>query len=389
MCNDGHTSPVDDPEKLTLECSGKNPSDPGSPKTYTPSKTMNETDKSELQRVAHTIRALSADAIEKAQSGHPGLPLGAAEFGAYLFMKVLRHNPRNPEWLGRDRFVLSAGHGSMLLYSLLHLCGYDLTMDDIKASGSCTSGHRGIPEVGEAPRRGNHHRAARAGSGLRCRHGDRPETGRRPFRGDLFDSKVWVLAGDGCLMEGVSSEASSLAGTLGLDNLVVMFDANKVCLDGPIDEVNLEDTAKRYEAYGFRVLRVDGYDWDGDGISLCRGPGRMKTRSFSWSTRSSVKYAPTKQGTLKAHGGPLGPEEIAGIKEAIGWTEPPFTVPDDVRATVPSAKLPGWEAQEAEWNARLEAVGAGGSGKGNPLAGLIAKRSSRTTGRISSGTRNP
>ena len=223
---------------------------------------MIDTEKAKLQRVAHAIRALSADAIEKAQSGHPGLPLGAAELGAFLYLKVLRHNPRNPDWPGRDRFVLSAGHGSMLLYSLLHLCGYDLSMEDIKAFRQLHSRTPGHPEVGEAP--GVETTTGPLGQGVACGVGmaiaQKMMAAR--FGTELFDSKVWVLAGDGCIMEGISSEASSMAGTLGLNNLVVLFDANQVCLDGPIDEVNLEDTAKRYEAYGFRVLEIDGYDWD-------------------------------------------------------------------------------------------------------------------------------
>ncbi|MEZ5275092.1 MAG: transketolase [Opitutaceae bacterium] len=315
---------------------------------------MTDTEKAELQRVAHTIRALSADAIEKAQSGHPGLPLGAAELGAFLFLKVLRHNPANPDWPGRDRFVLSAGHGSMLLYSLLHLCGYDLSMDDIRAFRQLHSRTPGHPEVGETP--GVETTTGPLGQGVACGVGmaiaqkmmaDRFGTG-------LFDSKVWVLAGDGCIMEGISSEASSLAGTLGLDNLVVLYDANRVCLDGPIDEVILEDTAKRYEAYGFRVLDIDGYDWNQ--IEEACATARAETAKPVFIIVHTVigRFAPAKQGTLKAHGGPLGLDEIEGIKKAIGWTEPPFTVPEDVRATC-EACLPLWAALEEEWNARFAA----------------------------------
>jgi len=314
---------------------------------------MDETEAGNLERVAHTIRALSVDAIEKAQSGHPGLPLGAAEIGAFLFMKVLRHNPKNPDWPGRDRFVLSAGHGSMLLYSLLHLCGYELTMDDIKAFRQLHSRTPGHPEYGEAP--GVETTTGPLGQGVACGVGMAiaQKLVAARFGSGLFDAKVWVLAGDGCLMEGVSSEASSLAGTLGLDNLVVMFDANKVCLDGPTHEVTLEDTAKRYEAYGFRVLEIDGYDWAQIETACTEARAECEKPVFLIVNTVIGKYAPTKQGTWKAHGGALGPDEIEGIKKAIGWTEPPFTVPEDVRAFC-AKHLPGWEEQEAEWNARLE-----------------------------------
>ncbi|RKX33257.1 MAG: transketolase [Verrucomicrobia bacterium] len=314
---------------------------------------MEETERGNLEQVAHTIRVLSVDAIEKAQSGHPGLPLGAAEIGAYLFMKVLRHNPKNPEWPGRDRFVLSAGHGSMLLYSLLHLCGYDLTMEDIKAFrqlGSKTPGH---PEFGEAP--GVETTTGPLGQGVACGVGmaiaQKMVAAR--FGSDLYDSKVWVLAGDGCIMEGVSSEASSLAGTLALDNLVVMFDSNRVCLDGPIEEVNLEDTAKRYEAYGFRVLEIDGYDWAQIETACAQARAERGKPVFLIVNTVIGRYAPTIQGTFKAHGGALGAEEIDAVKKAIGWTEPPFTVPDDVRNYC-AGRLPEWEKQETDWNARLE-----------------------------------
>jgi transketolase len=315
---------------------------------------MEETEKKNLERVAHTIRALSVDAIEKAQSGHPGLPLGAAELGAYLFMKVLRHNPKDPGWPGRDRFVLSAGHGSMLLYSLLHICGYDLTMDDIRDFRQLHSRTPGHPEFDEAP--GVETTTGPLGQGVACGVGMAiaQKLVAARFGRDLFDSKIWVLAGDGCIMEGVSSEASSLAGTLGLDNLVVMFDANRVCLDGPIDEVNLENTAKRYEAYGFRVLEIDGYDWRQIQDAFAAARAEAEKPVFLMVKTVIGKYAPTKQGTWKAHGGPLGPDELAGVKKAIGWTEPPFKVPEDVRAYCAS-HLPAWEKQAADWNARLEA----------------------------------
>ena len=176
-----------------------------------------------LQKIAHTVRALSADAIEKQKSGHPGLPLGAAEIGAFLFAKVLRHNPKNPDWMGRDRFVLSAGHGSMLLYSLLHLSGYDLSMDEIQNFRQLHSLTPGHPEFGETPgvetTTGPLGQGVAAGTGMAIAQ---KLLGAR-FGKDLFNAKIWVLAGDGCMMEGISSEAGSLAGTLGLNNLALIY----------------------------------------------------------------------------------------------------------------------------------------------------------------------
>jgi transketolase len=175
---------------------------------------MEKAEQEILQKIAHTVRALSADAIEKQQSGHPGLPLGAAEIGTYLFAKLLRHNPKNPNWIGRDRFVLSAGHGSMLLYSLLHLCGYDLGIEDIKEFRELHSRTPGHPEVGETP--GVETTTGPLGQGVANATGMAiaQKLLAARFGEDLFNSKIWVLAGDGCLMEGISSESGSLAGTL-------------------------------------------------------------------------------------------------------------------------------------------------------------------------------
>lgn len=316
---------------------------------------MSEDEIQVLQKIAHTVRVLSVDAIEKAQSGHPGLPLGAAELGVYLFARVLRHNPKNPDWPGRDRFVLSAGHGSMLLYSLLHLCGYDLSIEDIRQFRQLHSKTPGHPELGEAP--GVETTTGPLGQGVACGVGMAigQKLAAARFGEDLFEAKVWVLAGDGCLMEGISSEASSLAGTLALDNLVLIYDANRVCLDGPISEVMHEDVAKRYEAYGFRVMEIDGYDFEQMAAAFSSARSEKEKPVFLIVNTIIGKYAPNKEGTWKAHGGMLGAEEIALVKENIGWEEEPFPVPQEVRDYF-TARQPEWEREEAAWNEKFEAM---------------------------------
>ena len=314
---------------------------------------VNNSEKDILQKMAHTIRALSADAIELQKSGHPGLPLGAAEIGAYLFAKVLRHNPKNPDWMGRDRFILSAGHGSMLLYSLLHLSGYDLGMDDIKNFRQLHSKTPGHPEYGEAP--GVETTTGPLGQGIAVGTGmaiaQKLLSAR--FGEELFDAKIWVLAGDGCMMEGVSAEAGSLAGTLGLNNLVIIYDSNDICLDGPINEVMAENTAKRYEAYRFQVITIDGYDFDQmeQAFSLAR---KEKDRPTLIIAKTIIgKYAPGVQGKSVCHGKYLGDAEMKLFKKAIGWRdEPSFFVPDEVRNYFKNRQ--GFFSQyEKSWNEKL------------------------------------
>ena len=307
-----------------------------------------------LQKIAHTARALSADTIEKQQSGHPGLPLGAAEVGAYLFAKVLRYNPKNPEWMGRDRFVLSAGHGSALLYSLLHLSGYDLSLDDLKDFRQLHSKTPGHPEHGEAP--GVETTTGPLGQGVAAATGmaiARKLLGAR-FSGELFDSKVWVLAGDGCMMEGVSAEAGSLAGALGLNNLVLIYDSNDICLYGPTSDCMLEDTAKLYEAYGFRVMTVNEHDIDQleDAFSTDR---EVMDKPVLIIAKTIIgKHAPNMQGKSVCHGKFLGPDEMKLFKASIGWPdEPMFFIPEDVKAYFKDL-LPTLEGYEKEWNDKLQ-----------------------------------
>jgi transketolase len=314
---------------------------------------MNESDKSILQRVAHTIRALSADAIEKQQSGHPGLPLGVAEIGAYLFCRELRHNPKNPAWMGRDRFVLSAGHGSMFLYSLLHLCGYGLSLEDLQNFRQLHSRTPGHPEFGHTPgvetTTGPLGQGVAAGTGMAIAQ----KLLAARFGTGLFDAKIWILAGDGCMMEGISAEAGSLAGTLGLSNLVILYDANEICLDGSTHEVMAEDVALRYKAYGFQVITIDGYDFDQieEAFTLARREAERPTLVIARTVIG--RYAPTMEGKSVCHGKHLGPVEMQRFKAAIQWPEEPlFHVPDDVRSYF-SQLASTWARLESDWDEEL------------------------------------
>ncbi len=304
-----------------------------------------------------TIRTLSIDAIEKANSGHPGLPMGSAPMAYVLWSRFMKYNPKNPKWFNRDRFILSAGHGSMLLYSLLHLTGYDVSIDDLKSFrqwGSKTPGH---PEYGHTP--GVDTTTGPLGQGIATAIGmaiaERFLASKfNKGQYNLVDHYTYVLVGDGDLMEGISSEASSLAGHLGLNKLIVLYDSNKISLDGPTNLSFTENVAKRYEAYGWNVLTVeDGNDMDAIEAAI------HKARSFTngptiIEVKTIIGYgSPGKQGKSAAHGSPLGPEETKKAKETYGWTEEPFTVPDEVRALFAKVEKAGQD-YEANWNKLLE-----------------------------------
>jgi len=317
---------------------------------------MDNFEKQILQKIAHTVRALSADAIEKQKSGHPGLPLGAAEIGSFLFAKVLHHNPKNPKWVGRDRFILSAGHGSMLLYSLLHLCGYDLSIDDIKNFRQLHSSTPGHPEYGKTPSvettTGPLGQGVAAGTGMAIAQ----KLLAARFGNELFNIKICVLAGDGDIMEGISSEAGSLAGTLGLDNLVLIYDSNNISLDGSTSECMLEDTAMRYKAYGFRVMTIDGYDFDKmeEAFSSAREEKNKPTLIIAKTIIG--RHAPNVEGKNVCHGKFLGPEEIRLLKKEIGWPEKPlFYVPNEVREYFKNLQTT-FHRYEEEWNAKFEKI---------------------------------
>jgi transketolase len=289
--------------------------------------------KKQLSKIANTIRELSMEAVQKANSGHPGLPMGCAEFGAYLYGVLLRHNPKNPKWLNRDRFVLSAGHGAMLLYSLLHLSGFGLSMDEIKQFRQLHSKTPGHPEYHITT--GVEATTGPLGQGVGNAVGQalglkmlaaRFNTDEFP----LFNSKVYCLAGDGCMMEGVSSEASSLAGHLGLDNLVLIYDANKVTLDGFLADSDSEDTKLRYLAYNWDIFELDGYDFDQmEKIFTHIRDHQMKPTLVIMHTIIG-KGSPNKAGTHKVHGSPLGVEEVEATKKALGLPEEEFYVPQSV-----------------------------------------------------------
>jgi transketolase len=304
------------------------------------------------QRCIDTIRALAMDAVEQAQSGHPGTPMALAPAAYVLWTRYLRHNPANPDWPDRDRFILSAGHASMLLYSMLHLTGYDLSLDDLRGFrqfGSRTPGH---PERGHT--RGVEVTTGPLGQGVGNSVGQGIATrilAERFNRPDfpVVNHRIWVFASDGDLMEGVASEASSLAGHLKLGNLKMVYDDNRITIDGETGLAFTEDRGKRYEAYGWKVLHVkDGNDLAE--ISTAYDAAIAETtRPVLIIMRTIIADpAPTKKNTPEAHGSPLGADEVKRTKEIMGWTEAPFVVPEDVRSHMLEVKERG-EDQETAW----------------------------------------
>lgn len=289
--------------------------------------------KKTLSKIANTVRSLSMEAVQKANSGHPGLPMGCAEFGAFLYGSLLRHNPKNPKWLNRDRVVLSAGHGSVWLYSLLHLSGFGLSLDDIKSFRQLHSKTPGHPEYHITD--GVEATTGPLGQGVGNAVGQALglKILAERFNRDgypLFTSKIYCLAGDGCIMEGVSSEVSSFAGHLSLDNLVLIYDANQVTLDGFLTESFSEDVKMRYLAYGWDVFEIDGYDFDKMQEVFTHIRDHQIKPCFIMMRTIIGKGSPHKAGTSKAHGSPLGAEEIEETKKALGLPEKDFYVPQAV-----------------------------------------------------------
>lgn len=284
-----------------------------------------------LYKIANTIRGLSIDAVQKADSGHPGLPLGCAELGAYLFAIALHYNPGNPDWLGRDRFILSAGHGSMWLYSCLHLAGYDLSIEDLENFRQLHSKTPGHPEAHLTP--GVETTTGPLGQGLGNAVGQALGLRilRERFDNRLFNSKVYCLMGDGCMMEGVTSEVSSFAGHLALDNLIVIYDANQVTLDGPLSQSDSEDTIARYRAYGWQTYEVDGHDIEALHQVITEARTHQKAPVFIKMHTTIGKGSPNKSGTYKVHGSPLGVEEVKATKEALGIPQDAFWVSSEVK----------------------------------------------------------
>jgi len=308
------------------------------------------------QPITAALRALAMDAVENAKSGHPGAPMGLAEVAAVLWRRHLRHNPKNPAWPDRDRFVLSNGHASMLLYALLHLTGYDLPLSELKNFRQLHSKTPGHPEFGVTP--GVETTTGPLGQGFANAVGmaiaekTLAAQFNRPGH-TIIDHRTFVIVGDGCLMEGVSHEAASLAGRLGLGKLIVIYDDNGISIDGKVSEWFADDTPKRFEAYGWHAVHdIDGHDPIAIDAAL--------TAAFAETARPSLlccktvigRGAPTKQGHQDTHGAPLGAEEIARVRAALDWSYAPFEIP----VTVAGA----WDAHrqgaalEADWNRRFE-----------------------------------
>ncbi len=304
--------------------------------------------------MANAIRALAMDAVQKAKSGHPGMPMGMADVATVLFRDFLRFDPNHPNWLNRDRFVLSAGHGSMLLYSLLHLTGYpDMTLEEIKnfrQLGSKTAGH---PEYGHAT--GIETTTGPLGQGLANAVGmalsERLLNAR--VGSDLIDHHVYCLAGDGCLMEGISHEAISMAGHLKLGKLIVLFDDNSISIDGETDLAVSDDQQARFKASGWNTIAIDGHNPS----EIANAIEKAKSDpSAPWliACKSTIGHgAPTRAGTAKAHGEPLGPDEIAGARENLNWPHEPFEIPSHVREAWQTAGKRG-AAEFEKWASHFE-----------------------------------
>jgi transketolase len=312
------------------------------------------TDLAALRPLANAVRALAMDAVEQAKSGHPGMPMGMADAATVLFARHLKFDAAGPRWPDRDRFVLSAGHGSMLLYALLHLTGSpDMSLQEIKRFrqlGSKTPGH---PEYGHT--QGVETTTGPLGQGLANAVGMAMAQAHlnARFGEDLVNHRTWVIAGDGCLMEGISQEAISLAGHLKLNKLIVIWDDNNISIDGAVGLADSTDQAARFAASGWLVLRVDGHDFAA--LDQVFEAAKTADRPVLIACKTTIGYgAPKKAGGAKAHGEPLGAEELAGAKAALGWPHGPFHVPDDIYAAWAAIGARGAEANAA-WAARLEA----------------------------------
>jgi transketolase len=304
------------------------------------------------RELANAIRALSMDAVQKANSGHPGAPMGMADIAEVLWNDHMRHNPSNPKWANRDRFVLSNGHGSMLIYSLLHLAGYDLPIEELKQFRQLHSKTPGHPEYGYAP--GVETTTGPLGQGITNAVGmaiaEKALAAQFNKAGHtIVDHKTYVFLGDGCLMEGISHEACSLAGTLGLGNLIAFWDDNGISIDGHVEGWFTDNTPKRFEAYGWHVIAdVDGHDSDAVAKAI-QSAKAVTDKPSLICCKTTIGYgSPNKAGTHGCHGAALGDAEVALTREKLGWSHEPFVIPKEIYA--------GWDAKskgalaEAEWN---------------------------------------
>jgi len=315
---------------------------------------------SNRKHLANAVRALAMDSVQKANSGHPGAPMGMADIAEVLWNDYMKHNPTNPKWADRDRFILSNGHGSMLIYSLLHLTGYDLSMDDLKQFRQLHSRTPGHPEYGYAPgvetTTGPLGQGITNGAGMALAEKTLAAQFNKPGH-TIVDHNTYVFLGDGCLMEGISHEACSLAGTLGLGKLVAFWDDNGISIDGEVEGWFTDDTPGRFEAYGWQVIRnVNGHDADEikAAIETAKAESNKPTMICC---KTIIGYgSPNKAGTHDCHGAALGDEEIALVRKELGWDSAPFEIPADV--------YEGWDAKasgaaaESDWEARFAAYAA-------------------------------
>ena len=311
------------------------------------------------RHLANAVRALSMDAVQKASSGHPGAPMGMADIAEVLWNDHMDHNPTNPEWADRDRFILSNGHGSMLIYSLLHLSGYDLPMSSLSSFRQLHSQCAGHPEYGYAPgietTTGPLGQGISNGVGFAMAEKLMADQFNRPGH-DIVDHNTYVFLGDGCLMEGVSHEACSLAGTWGLGNLVAFWDDNNISIDGHIDGWYTDDTVKRFESYGWHVQSVDGHDPKAISAAITAAKD-VKDKPSMICCKTIIGFgSPNKSGSHDCHGAALGEDEVALTRKELGWDSAPFEIPTDV--------YEGWDAKasgadkEAAWNAKFDAYSA-------------------------------
>ncbi|HET6807338.1 MAG TPA: thiamine pyrophosphate-dependent enzyme, partial [Frateuria sp.] len=309
------------------------------------------------RELANAVRALAMDAVEAAKSGHPGMPMGMADIAEVLWNDFLQHNPANPKWPNRDRFVLSNGHGSMLQYALLHLTGYDLPMAELKRFRQLHSKTAGHPEYGHTP--GVETTTGPLGQGLAnavgfalaekvlAAHFNRPGHA-------IVDHHTYVFLGDGCLMEGISHEVASLAGTWSLGKLVAIYDDNGISIDGEVHGWFTDDTVKRFQAYGWDVIGdVDGHDAEAIKRALSQATAQRERPTLICCKTIIGFGAPHKQGKEESHGAPLGKDEVAAARQQLGWSHPPFEIPAEIYA--------GWDAKdkgakrEQDWNAAFDA----------------------------------
>lgn len=296
---------------------------------------------SSRRELANAIRALSMDAVQKAKSGHPGAPMGMADIAEVLWNDHLKFNPTSPEWADRDRFVLSNGHGSMLLYSILHLTGYDLPMAELKSFRQLHSKCAGHPEYGFAPgietTTGPLGQGITNGVGFAMAEKLLADQFNKPGH-DIVDHNTYVFLGDGCLMEGVSHEACSLAGTWGLGKLIAFWDDNNISIDGHIDAWYTDDTVKRFEAYQWHVISVDGHDADAISASITEAK-KVTDKPSLICCKTIIGFgSPNKSGSHDCHGAALGEEEVALTRKELGWTPAPFEIPAEIYA--------GWDGKE-------------------------------------------